>query len=257
MGAPKMNRKVFIKLVVLASFFLILIIGYNLWYKATHLVVVSSSPNNNQKNVSTLSKIEITFNKALSPESGKEISIEPYVNGTVRVVDNKLTFTPLTSYSLNDTYKFCIIDVLSSDAKFRSKNVCVSFRAGFDRNPSGEELEQSVNQTDTLENQYPLLKHIPHSTLDYKIDYDIRDIPITPPEGVDITDFEATSREARQKEVVIIIQLNAIFNRPDQQAEYTAQLKQYKSAALQYIRDNGQNPDTIKIEYVPAEAARL
>lgn len=55
----------------------------------------------------------------------------------------------------------------------------------------------------------------------------------------------------------LTVTLLAIINRPEQYAEYEAQLKQFKSEALQYLEDNGVDVTATDITYEPELASEL
>ena len=54
-----------------------------------------------------------------------------------------------------------------------------------------------------------------------------------------------------------VITLYAIINRPDQYDAYQDQLREYKQAALEYLKSQHVDIKTAKITYEPAEAADL
>jgi hypothetical protein len=54
-----------------------------------------------------------------------------------------------------------------------------------------------------------------------------------------------------------IITLYAIINRPDQYDMYQDQLREYKQAALDYLKGKGVNVDKVNITYEPQEATNL
>lgn len=54
-----------------------------------------------------------------------------------------------------------------------------------------------------------------------------------------------------------IVTLYAIINRPDQYDMYQDQLREYKQAALDYLRSTGVNVEKVNITYEPQEATNL
>ena len=53
------------------------------------------------------------------------------------------------------------------------------------------------------------------------------------------------------------ITLYAIINRPEQYDYYQDQLREYKQNALDYLRNNNVNPESVEIIYEPDEAKNL
>ena len=54
-----------------------------------------------------------------------------------------------------------------------------------------------------------------------------------------------------------LITLYPIINRPEQHDQYHEQLREYKQAALDYLKAQGVDPATLDITYEPAEAKDL
>jgi len=95
-------------------------------------------------------------------------------------------------------------------------------------------INTDLGATDRLEQTQPLVHVLPHETTHYKIDYHV--------DG---------------DRLVLTITLLAILNHDYQRATYQAQLRQYKSEALDFLRAQGQDPGAYSISYQPPEAAGL
>lgn len=77
--------------------------------------------------------------------------------------------------------------------------------------------------------KYPIISKLPEETLQYKIDY---------------------SLDANQK-LSLTITTYGIINRPSDYPQYLQQTKDYRAAALEFLKQNGVSPTTYPINYVP------
>jgi hypothetical protein len=207
------------------------------------LYLVSSSPKNNGI-VGSVDSLTFTFNRDLDDLTVKQFKLEPSVDGRVELKGKTLVFHPTSSYKFGDTYTALIENPRSRDGH-ATRDVRIRFKVGFVEKPTKEQNQQALERTDSLQRQYPLLAHIPHETLNYKIDYRFQALE--------------EDREGIESEQVLVIriELYAVLNRPDQRESYRADLKKYKEEALEYIRSKGEDPAKYRIEYSPSEAATL
>ncbi|GAC1387334.1 MAG: hypothetical protein NVS1B7_1680 [Candidatus Saccharimonadales bacterium] len=75
---------------------------------------------------------------------------------------------------------------------------------------------------------------------------------------IQTSDYQITySYSPATKKYYYKITLYGLLNRPDQYQNYLMQLKQYKTEALQYIKDNHGDTANLNIQYVPPEATSL
>ncbi len=203
--------------------------GAYLWYYKTHFLLTSSDPSNGGK-VSSVHAITLKFNQALDTKATAGFSIDPAVAGSVNISGKQFIFTPTNCYQLGTTYTLRLSDPVSISGK-HAKPAQLSFTATYidtTKLPTADQ-QQAASQTDALENQQPIVQYLPHETIDYKIDYTVN------------TDNSLT----------LNVTLYAILNRPDQESSYQAQLKQFKSEALNYIKSIGFDPAKYKITYTP------
>lgn len=211
------------------------LIAYGLYYQLGFFVT-STSPRNNDQQAASSSRVVIAFNKKLGGASAASFDIQPRVPGKLSIEGNRLVFTPYNSLVIGTEYTVTLNAPISIDSK-SAKPVKFKFRATYIefKNLPKQEKEAQIEQSDSLEKSYPIVRSIPHETLEYKIDYII-----------DSND-----------QLVLKISLYAILNKPEQRGEYLKQLAEYKVKALDYLRSKGEDPGKYTIEYLPAEAKDL
>jgi hypothetical protein len=100
---------------------------------------------------------------------------------------------------------------------------------------SPAELEHLLEGVDELEQTQPLVRHLPHDSVHFNVDYLV----------------------VGEAELVLEVELRVILNRPEQLATYEADLRAYKAEALEWLRSVGADPAAYAIEWRPAEAATL
>lgn len=87
---------------------------------------------------------------------------------------------------------------------------------------------EAILQQQILGTKYPVLAVLPEANTHYKIDYGIKDEVLS-----------------------IQVTLFAILNRPSQYEDYTKQLKEYKTEALEFLKKYGITPENTTISYTP------
>lgn len=245
MGEEEMTTK---KALLVVGVVLALGLGGYVWYLQTHMLLTGTSPKKGQE-VATIDPITFTFNKALAPGSQSRFSISPSISGKGTVDGKTFTFTPDTQYTFGTTYTLTFKEPTSDDG-YIGKTIVYTFKPGFVKSPTKEQLKTQLNRTDNVTRLYPILKYVPHETVDYKIDYKLLTF------GGGENDSEESNTQSVTKPVLTIT-LYATMNRPDQASFYQQQLKDYKQEALKYLKDSGFNPTDLEIRYEPSEAANL
>lgn len=207
------------------------------------LYLVSSLPKN-RGTAGSVDSIVLNFNRELEETAVKSFRLEPSVDGRVELTGKTLSFHPASSYKFGDEYTVTVERPRSKDGKSMA-DVKIKFKVGFVKNPSKTQEQQARERTNSLQRQYPLLAHVPHETLHFKIDYLFR--------------AKSEDGEGLESEQVLVIKVSlfAVLNRPDQRQSYLDDLKQYKQEALDYIKSTGEDPAKYTIEYNPPEAASL
>jgi hypothetical protein len=232
-----MGEKEIMKLklyVIVAASAILLALGSYAVYDQLTFRVTSTDPKNGGEG-GIDSTITVSFNHPIASSSKTSFKITPYVPGSVDVKDNKMIFTPATSFKMNTEYSITINDVISNSGKVANIHQ-MSFRAvyvPFDKQ-SEESQKSGIDSSNSLEKTYPILQNIPHGTSHYQIDY-------------------AIDNEGK---LTLKITLYAVLNNANQLGRYQDQLKAYKIEALDYIRQY-EDPSKLKITYDPAEAEKL
>ncbi len=206
------------------------------YYWQSQFFVVSTSPKNNDQKAASSGSVTITFNHALDPINAQRFAITPAVLGKVKVDGSKLIFIPSANFKLGTNYTVTVKTPLSASGKV-GKDVHIEFRATYVdfAKLSNEDQQRDINGSGGPETTHKILQYIPHSTLDYRIDY----------------------RTGTDDSIILEITLLATFNRPDQRSLYEQELRQYKKEALDYLRSKGEDPGKYQIEYDPPEAKSL
>jgi hypothetical protein len=218
-------------LIILGSIIVIAAIGL-LVFELTHFHVRGAKPQGKAK-IGTLAVVEITYNRTLDESTKDRFSITPRIPGVVTVEGSKLIFRPSESYTLGTIYSVVVLQptdqegTVASDTRFSFTPQYLEFSRLSDK-----EQEEQIEQSDSLEKDYPVVKYLPQETLNYKLDY----------------------RLSNEDKIVLTIALYAIYNGEGQEAQYNEQLRAYKKEALDFLRSKGEDPNRYEIEYTPEEA---
>lgn len=190
-----------------AAIFAVVLLAWSI-YSAATFHVTKFTPANNQE-TDFIQDVVIEFNQPVSPQSSSALHIEPAVIGTASVDKNKLMFTPINAYTINQVYTVTV-----SGARSQSGQQAPSIKFYF-------------KPTHPREHKLPaqLVKALPHATAHYTITYTINP----------------------NQTLNIFITPLAILNRPDQLPQYEADLRQYKKEAIQYLIDNGGDLNSLNI----------
>ena len=88
----------------------------------------------------------------------------------------------------------------------------------------------------------------------------IVNVPTNVPEGA-VKNYELITENETYKIRKLgdeyTITLYAIINRPDQSSQYRDQIREYKQNALDYLKKQGVDVDSARIQYEPEEATNL
>ncbi len=207
------------------------IVGF-ITYRNHQFRLVSSEPI---EKGSTVAPVIFTFNRNLDPKTLQAFEIQPYTAGRSQLKDNKFVFEPSDNYHLTQDYTAKLKSVTAADGSTLGEQV-IQFKVEFiplNELSEADRAAQMAN-TDPLEQQNPFLAKLPHETLEYKIDYEL----VSGGEG--------------EAGIILVVELYAIINRPDQRAAYEAQLREYKQKALQWIQLQGIEPNKYPITFIPA-----
>lgn len=240
-----MDKKLTIKLVGGLLLLVLVVIGFIIYRGKTTLILESVTPANRSE-ASVTTNIEYTFNHPLDPKITDNFSIKPYVPGRVIVDDTRLIFEPSKNLDIDTRYKAVLKNPRSKNG-LESESIETNFTAvyiPFNEIPKKQQ-KQEIQQSENLQETYPIVAHLPHETLEYKIDYVVPNYAAPETEG----NQEITSEDIQP--LKLEIELYAIRNRPEQYDEYKKQLRRYKDKALQYIRSLGFNPKDYDIRYNP------
>lgn len=197
---------------------------------ALNFFLMGSSPRGGDQKVSIHNPVVLTFNKSIHQESVKNFKISPHAAGSIKLEGNKLTFTPREGFKLNQEYDVSWTAPKAMDGRI-SKDVKFSFRTAyinFNDLPEDQQ-EMLVKRTDQIEVEHPIVGKLPHETLHYLINYEL----------------------SKEGELTLLIKLYATQNRPDQYDEYRSQTKEYQQEALDFLKENGVDPNDYPIKYTP------
>ena len=225
-----MNKRILILVAVVTA----VLFGGWMAYDQTHLRVVSVSPKDNAK-ASTTDTIIFTFNHSLAQANDQKFRITPYVEGAVTIKNNILTFTPAFSYKFDQSYTASILSPISNKGLI-GKDAKVAFNVTyvpFNKKSKAQQATDIAN-TDSAFKNNPLAASLPYETTHFKLDY-------------------ASGGDGG--ELVYILTLYAIINKPSDRPMYVDQLKRYKAEAFTYIRSKSADPTKLQINYEPTEAA--
>lgn len=239
------DMKLVIKLVGGVLLLTIIVVAFIVYREKTTLILKSVVPANRSE-ASVTTRIEYTFNHPLDPDISENFSITPYVPGRIIIKDDRLIFEPSQNLDIDTEYE-AVLENPRSKNGLRSESVKTEFTAvyiPFNEVPEAQR-EQEVQQSENLQETYPIVSHLPHETLEYKIDYTVPNYaaPETE-EGQEIADDSVQPLELE-------IELYAIRNRPEQHDRYKKQLRRYRDKALEYIRSLGFDPNDYDIRYNP------
>lgn len=226
-----MYKRIAISIIVILA----VAIGIWIYFNSTHLLLTSLTPKNNGT-ATTVETITFKFNHELDKKMTNNFRINPYVDGIVEVNKNIITFKPKDSYKLNATYTATLTSIVST-AGLRRADVSTTFKTQYIpvSEQSADQKKADQSRTNKFENTHQLAATLPYTTTHFQIGYHIND----------------------DKSVSYTITLYAVINGPEGYARYQNQLKAYKAEALEYIRQNGEDPMKLNITYDPLEAKAL
>lgn len=226
------------------------------WFDQTHLLIKKTSPKSGGE-ATSIEQVVINFNHPITPDTAERFSIEPHVPGKVEIDGKTLRYTPQNTYRLSEKYTVKV-ERPESIKGLTGKDVELSFTVEYVETLSPDQQKQQLAQTDQVEKIFPITQYLPQETLDYKIDYRILTESEEPAGHNDEKESdEKTSLESPKPKLILEITLNAILNRADQRQMYEQQLRDYKKAALDFLRSKNANPADYTIEYDPQEATNF
>lgn len=145
-----------------------------IWTYTNHYIfrIVDITPQNKSTIPTSTSVIRISFNKKLKDGTyDRSLVNDPGTVVRELTLENNQIFIRLFELSPGNEYHFSLADIYSADGKkipgpvFRFKAVYVPFE-GLSR--AQQELE--LQETDRNNKEDPLLKYLPHSTLEYTLE---------------------------------------------------------------------------------------
>lgn len=216
------------KIIILGFGFGLIASGLFLYNFRFHLIKVAP------KDISTsASPIIFYFNKEIDQQTSKQFEISPYVTGKVVVDGKTVRFLPSESYRSNISYVAILKKVIKKDSSDALGLQQTSFVPGFVTSDKlTDDDKKYLSKLTDPQDSHPVLSKLPHSTLDYKIDYQ--------PVG-----------SGENSIIKYTIALYGVYNRPEQRNSYIAQLNNAKSMALSWLKEQGLDTDKAFIVYSP------
>lgn len=213
-------------IIALGAIGLVCLVGY-LIYLNTGFKVLSMNPSKNDQKVSIYDDIEINFNKDLAPPSKQKFYISPSTEGDIEIKNGSFKFTPKGNLKVDKEYTITLKAVAKDG---RTANIEYRFKVAYQdyKDLSSEEKKKGLEQTDRLEERFPITRILPYEKVDYKIDYEVVDDAL-----------------------VLKIETFAFIDE-GRVEEYKANTARQRQEALDYIRSQGHDPAKYKIEYTPA-----
>ena len=195
--------------------------------------------------------ITLTFSKPLDQNIDlASLSLDPTVFGIFELDEQsatQITFTPLEDYVAGTTYTLDLGTVIDGTGLELRGDESVSF-SGFNIRFNGldeEEQQALIAEQEPIDQKYPILSLLPRNAPEYRLNYTFN----TP-------DFILEVGDSQENVVELHLEVYGTFSNeiPD---KYEFQLAQNKQVALDYLRDNGINPDDFTIIYTPDIARDL
>lgn len=229
-------KKNIVAVSVIGSLVIIAILLQSFGYGcATAPTITEIIPTKDETNVGIDVPVIIIFNKKISA-SDFSVMIEPKEENILEQFNNKELLVNFNqNLKTNQKYTFTLI----SKKKFFNidKQRVDRFSWNF---TTGVNIVDNLNDGPDLTDyykKYPLAEFLP----------------------IEADHFSISGPDENG---VFTISLNAIFNATvsgppieEQEARYHQELKQYKQEALDWIKSNGINPNSFKINWIPEEAA--
>lgn len=181
----------------------------------------------------TVGKITFNQNIASSPENVMSTMSDPSAIVNRVEIDNNKLFVYFNSLKDGQSYTVEFKDISSVKSK-TMKEVKLSFTAKYmdekDIPKQYTQLQVQKEQDNTPELNDPVLKILPHSTLEYEI-----------------TSYFGPELDKKQKPVGLLV---TVFpTAADDNTGLDKAIDRYKKKALDYVRSNGINPDDYVIIY--------
>ena len=216
------------KFIISVGIFCTVILLYWLYYSIFVFHITHSSPSSNIMPTS-YSTIEYSFNKPIKKQEVNAY-ISPSINDVNYVISkNKLTVVFPSPFGEDEQFELVIKDLesISGDKITIKKEYLVQYVEQKDL--PEEDLKKLTKQSDSFENEYPLISKLPKEDSTYRITYRYPD-------------------KDNEKMIIIITSVFGITtNNPDgnptdsDKAEYIEGLRVLRKAALKYLYSNGFN----------------
>lgn len=216
------------RIIILTSVvFLVLAIGY-LIYLNLGFKVLSTKPTNNKKDVTIYDSIEINFNKDLASIDSQDFTISPYTEGDIEIKNGSFIFNPKGVLESDKDYT---VELRAASKDGRKSQVNISFRVIYTdfKDLSEAEQQKGIDQTDRIEEDFPITRKLPYEKVNYAINYEL----------------------GPNRELILKIETFA-FIKDGRVEEYRQNTIKQRQEALDYIKSVGYNPEDYKIEYTPA-----
>jgi len=218
-------------IIITVGIIILAFLAYLIYYFAKPLQIIKITPGSNDKFVGLDTQIMVEFDRKYWLNRFDIVVGPEITNYKLSKKGNKFVVTFSENLKSNQTYNVNLssnITVLYESKKTKNINFSFTTAEGLTEELYDANLEDYYQK-------YPLTKVTPYQNEHFGIDW---------PNDQGVT----------------IITLNAIFNAgvngppiEEQEANYKAELSQYKQEALDWIKSKGVDPDKIQIQWSPSD----
>lgn len=240
MNNQPMNMR---KIVALAAAAGIMISAFVI-YKVTidsRFRITSSTPDRNGVVTTGTNGFKVVFNRKLNPTNDYKKSLEDSKGQVVSIKNEGDTLIIITKpHAENITYRFALNDIKSEDGSIIRKidfNYTAHFKPFSKLSKDQKSLIESIARQPTA--NFPLLKHLPYSTLNFKL-YVARD------------EADESGQIGTPGLVAELYLSNA-----DIKSGRDSAIEIYKKEVQDYIKSLGYNPSDYSITYEAVEYSSL
>ncbi len=239
---------------IIVVIFVALLVWYIWWL--LQFRVTGTTPKDGES-ASNTTDIMIHFSQKPAESNLERFVIRPGVLGKLQIIDNRVVYSIRGPMEIGRSYSVELKSPESEKGEVLG-DVNFSFTTKYVpyNQQSKEEQERAIEKSQSFEDVFPELQHIPHETIGYKIDYSLPDYGIPQEASVLDENDESTRLSKKDRNPVLKISLLAVY-KPGNGAYYKQQLKDSKREALEYLSRHNIDINNYHVEWSPESAKKI